>query len=261
MQTQNFPPTAGSQSLCTVVPDHPSGMDQFGFVVNVFNLVQFAGQAIGGYASRCPNKNRIGELRDVLNDWKEVLNGLEPEQRAQFEIDHPGEFDSMMRGIRSYEKRLTELKVDLSNNPWARYLPVKTELSREFKGLWSDVSNMNRDYYTTTKKYRTAKGSSAVPRGVSNSTSAPVPHPTTRTGDNGVEMVPISTDTAVENTERRLIDQGTIDQTERYRSILRVYSNYSVPPGMQGTYTAIQNLVTSLLSPGPPEGSITISPV
>ena len=79
-------------------------MDYFGFVVNVFNLFQFAGStigkpAIGYYTKWCPNKNSINELRDILNDWKDVLNGLEPEQRAQFEADHPGEFDSMMRDI------------------------------------------------------------------------------------------------------------------------------------------------------------------
>ncbi len=107
MQTQNFPPAMGSQNLCTIVPNQPSGMDQFGFVVNVFNLFQFAGSAIGRpalgfYASLCPNKDSINQLREILSEWKDVLNGLEPEQRAQFENDHPGEFDSMMRGIRTY---------------------------------------------------------------------------------------------------------------------------------------------------------------
>ena len=96
---------AMEQELCTIVPNEPSPQDELGFVVNVFNLIQFAGYVIGRpakgfYTSCCPNKDNFNSLRDILSEWKDVLNGLDPEQRARFDVDHPGEFDSMMRGIK-----------------------------------------------------------------------------------------------------------------------------------------------------------------
>ncbi len=81
-----------------------SAMDTLGFYVNVLNLFQLAGTVIGcpvlgAYVSSCPNKESVNELHEILHSWKGILNNLAPEQKARFEIDCPGEFDSMMRAI------------------------------------------------------------------------------------------------------------------------------------------------------------------
>ncbi|KAI1785358.1 hypothetical protein LXA43DRAFT_976293 [Ganoderma leucocontextum] len=253
---------SGSQNLGAAVPNQTySARDNFGFTVNIFNLVQFAhsiataAPATGAYVTSRPTESSIKELRKILKSWKRILEKLAPEQKAQFELDHPGEFASMLDAISVYEDRLEDLKVDLRNNPWARYLPGKSPLTQEYKVVSKGIRNLDSEYYTTTKKYRRTRTNQAA----NNTTPAPAAEPALATATiNDVEMLPISTNTAAEVSEQRLINQDTIDQTERYRSILRVYSSYSMPPGMQGTYTAIQNFVTSLLSR--PDGSITMMP-
>ncbi|KAM5532639.1 hypothetical protein V8D89_013683 [Ganoderma adspersum] len=251
----------GSQGLCTPAPYQASSVeDNFGFVVNVFNLFQLAGvYAIAPvYTSYCPTENNVKELRKILKSWRRVLDNLDPEQKAQFEIDHPGEFDGMLESIGDYEDRLEEFKVDLRRNRWSRYLPVKTGLSREYNDLCEDIKTLDRDYYNTTKNYRRTQRNRAARQAAGNTARVPAPNPETVTGDN-VEMLPIAQNAVVEVPERRLINQDTIDQTERYRSILRVYANHNVPPAMRSTYAAIENFVTSLLSR--PNGSVTMMPV
>ena len=164
-------------SVGAAYSNKPTSADEFGLVVNVFNTIQFAhalvlAPAIGYYASSRPNQGAIKELKDILRSWEKTLKGFKPEQRAQFEIDHPGEFDSMMesidecvllhathrdyaclaltRAIRAsrYKGRLDDLKVDLRHNPWARYLPlVNSELSREFSELSERIKALDSDYY------------------------------------------------------------------------------------------------------------------
>lgn len=88
--------------MCTPAPYQASSVeDNFGFVVNVFNLFQLAGvYAIAPvYTSYCPTENNVKELRKILKSWRRVLDNLDPEQKAQFEIDHPGEFDGMLESI------------------------------------------------------------------------------------------------------------------------------------------------------------------
>ena len=47
-------------------------------------------------------QNKVKELRKILKSWRRVLDNLDPEQKAQFEIDHPGEFDGMLESISEY---------------------------------------------------------------------------------------------------------------------------------------------------------------
>nr|VWO99327.1 Protein kinase domain-containing protein [Ganoderma boninense] len=251
----------GSQNLCAPIPNQTYGpRDNFGLTINIFNLFQYAhalavaAPTAGAYVMSRPTESKLKELRKILKSWRRVLAKLDPEQKAQFELDHPGEFASMLDAIGSYEDRLEDLKVDLRNNPWARYLPRQSQLDQEFQIVAKGIWDLDSEYYTTTKKYRRNQANQAT----GNPTPPQAPGAAATADD--VEMLPIANNDAVEVQEQRIINRATIDQTERYRSILRVYSNYSMPPNMQGTYTAIQDFVTTLLSR--PDDTITImSPV
>ena len=83
---------------------HLSPVDTLGFCASVFGVIQFAGAillkpAASMYSSTRPNKESLNELSEILHSWKDVLNNLDPEQKARFEIDRPGEFKSMMDAI------------------------------------------------------------------------------------------------------------------------------------------------------------------
>ncbi|EJF63082.1 hypothetical protein BD309DRAFT_945211 [Dichomitus squalens] len=232
-------------------------VDQFGFVVNVFNTIQFAHHVLirpvaGLYASRCPNEAKIEELGAILRRWKKILSNLEPEQRARFERDHPGEFEAMMESIEEYEDRLDEFTLELTDNPWARYLPIKAQLSQEWVEICTGVKDMNKDYKTTTKQYRTKSRFKGAQQTTTNTATHPPALPAagqaTMIADHGdVEMLPISTATTPEITEQRVINRDTMNVTEQYRQILRVYPMYSVPSSsLRDGYAIVRDFMASL---------------
>ena len=84
--------------------DQLSGLEALDFYDNVFSLFQLASTAIlyptwRLYASSCPNKESLEELHEILQSWKRILKNLPPEQKARFENDCPGKFDSMLSSI------------------------------------------------------------------------------------------------------------------------------------------------------------------
>ncbi|TBU27665.1 hypothetical protein BD311DRAFT_696068 [Dichomitus squalens] len=231
-------------------------VDQFGFVVNVFNTIQFAKHLLynpvaGLYASRCPNEAKVKELRAILRRWKKVLSNLEPEQRAQFECDHPGEFDDMMESLERYEGLLDNFTIELTDNPWARYLPIGAQLSQDWAELCTGIKGLNSDYKTTTKKYRTKNRSNGAQQTTANAATYPpalsAAGQATMNADHGDVELPISTTTAPEITEQRVINRDTMISTERYRQVMRVYTMYNIPAGpLRDGYAAVLDFMTSL---------------